>query len=105
MLRVIIVLIGGLLGYSAIGSGPDAVNGAYALVEHIRNHHLFTAIVTFVGNWHFAVGLLAGIAAGEGARMFWRFARVASAFLTMLSGRLMHYAAAAAVVGIVIYFI
>lgn len=105
MLRVIIILIGGLIGYSTIQAQPDIPGSAYGLVEQIRHHPHFVSVAEFVANWHFAIGLVAGLAAGEAFRVFWRYAKVATEFATVISGRVMQIAAAAAVVGIVIYFI
>ncbi|MFM1814232.1 MAG: hypothetical protein RLZ98_927 [Pseudomonadota bacterium] len=101
MLRILIILAGALVGYSAYQSPPD-VQG---LLDQYREAPEVLQAKEFVSNWQFAAGAGAGLIAGEILRVLWRYTKIATEFASVIGGRAIQYAALASLAGIIIYFI
>ena len=101
MLRVLVILIGCLIGASAYETMPDPATALAAL----KRAPVFTTIEDYALTWKFVAGLGAGLVAGEILRVLWRYAKMTSHFVQVIGGRAVQYAAIASVIGIVIYFV
>lgn len=101
MLRVIIILIGGLVAVSAYQTAPDwqAALAAFQNSPHIEQARDYAL------NWKFASGLALGLVANEMFRVLWRYTKMATEIATVIGGRLVQLAALVSVVGAVLYFI